>query len=128
MKQRFWVGYRRRARSLCTLVVQCLLLMWSTAASAEGDPSVIFGVISARNSASAAAAAGRFNEAFPNAEVVLRTPQQLSTVPDAVINEYLQRATAVLVAGVFSDDAARLARLIDEVSENKPLVVGSSSR
>ncbi|MEO0366790.1 MAG: cobaltochelatase subunit CobN, partial [Pseudomonadota bacterium] len=128
MKQRFWFGYRRRARSLCTLVVQCLLLMWSTAASAEGESSVLFGVISERNSASAAAAAGRFNEAFPDSEIVLRTPQQLSTVPDAVINEYLQRATAVLVAGVFSDDAARLARLIDEVSENKPVIAVSSSR
>ncbi|MEM7500997.1 MAG: cobaltochelatase subunit CobN [Pseudomonadota bacterium] len=129
MNQRFCTGWLDRAQSLRTLTARLLLtMMLSTAASADTATPVLFGVISERNSASAAAAAGRFREEFPNAEIVLRTPQQLSMLPDAVINDYLQRATAVLVAGVFSDDAARLARLIDGVSESKPVIVVSSSR
>ncbi|MEM1263507.1 MAG: cobaltochelatase subunit CobN [Pseudomonadota bacterium] len=117
----------RRTAAVLTIVAY-LVLATATPSVAQQTGPVLFGVISERNSATAAAAAEKFQSTYPDATIRLRTPQQLASLPDAAINTYLQEATAVLVAGVFSDDATRLGRLLDALPPGKPVVVVSSAR
>ncbi|MEM1434655.1 MAG: cobaltochelatase subunit CobN [Pseudomonadota bacterium] len=102
-------------------------LVFEVASAARSDRT-LFGVISERNSASAAAAARRFRKQFPDASIQLRTPEQLALLSDAEIQNLLAAASAVLVAGVFSDDATRLGRLLKNVPADRPIVVVSSAR
>ncbi|MEM8981736.1 MAG: cobaltochelatase subunit CobN [Pseudomonadota bacterium] len=102
--------------------------MFAVPTYAQEADRVLFGVISERNSATAAAAAERFNANYPAAAIHLRTPQQLADMSDNEIIGYLDRATAILVAGVFSDDAVRLARLLDRAPAGVPIIVVSSAR
>ncbi|MEL7047241.1 MAG: hypothetical protein AAGL66_19835, partial [Pseudomonadota bacterium] len=73
--------------------------------------ATLFGVVSERNSAVAAQAAALFKNRRAGDEIVLRTPRQLSLLDDHTIQEYLGAADAVLVAGIFGEDATRVGRL-----------------
>ncbi|MEM9172266.1 MAG: cobaltochelatase subunit CobN, partial [Pseudomonadota bacterium] len=105
-----------------------LIALFSLSGTLYAADPMLFGVISERNSASAAAAAALFHDQYPNVTVALRTPEQLATVEDAELMRSLTRADAVLIAGVFSDDATRLGRLIDALPATKPIIVVSSAR
>ncbi|MEM6707665.1 MAG: cobaltochelatase subunit CobN [Pseudomonadota bacterium] len=105
-----------------------LLLLATPLSSALASERTLFGVISDRNSATAAAAAKVYLAEEPGARILLRTPQQLTTLTDAEIRARLTSATAVLIAGVFSDDATRLRRLLDSVPSTIPIFVVSSAR
>ncbi|WP_019593752.1 cobaltochelatase subunit CobN [Thioalkalivibrio sp. ALM2T] len=90
------------------LLAACL---W--AGSAWAGPQIT-GIVSDRSAAEVAAGAHRFLEAHPNAEVVLRTPEQLADKDDAAVAALWAEADAVLVAAVFGDQAGRLERLLRE--------------
>ena len=80
----------------------------------------LFGLISERNSASVAQAAAQHVERYPKHKLVFRTPRQLAAFSDAAIQAQLTTADTVLVAGVFSEDAARIGRLIDALPASTP--------
>ncbi|MEO0410542.1 MAG: cobaltochelatase subunit CobN [Pseudomonadota bacterium] len=117
-----------RSLFITILTISLMLINAAIAADYNGTDGALFGVISERNSATAAAAAKRFKADYPGANIALRTPQQLADMSDTAIQDKLGRATAILVAGVFSDDATRLARLLERVAPEKPIIVVSSAR
>ncbi|MEO0438549.1 MAG: cobaltochelatase subunit CobN [Pseudomonadota bacterium] len=92
-----------------------------------GKAETLFGIISERNSAAVAQAAAQFIERYPSDELVLRTPRQLAALSDAAIRSQLAAADTVLVAGVFSEDAARIGRLIESLTEATPFFAVSSA-
>lgn len=81
----------------------------------------LFGIVSSRNSLVAATAAARFAEAHPDDRVVLRTPDQVRAMSDADLKEMLGEADAVLIAGVFGEDAMRVARLASELPAGRTI-------
>ncbi|MFO8155427.1 MAG: cobaltochelatase subunit CobN, partial [Thiohalospira sp.] len=82
-------------------------------ARAEPAPRLV-GVVSERSAAEVAAGAHRFLEAHPEAEIALRTPEQLAEKDDDAIAALWSDADAVLVAAVFGDQAGRLERLLHQ--------------
>ncbi|MEM1037787.1 MAG: cobaltochelatase subunit CobN [Pseudomonadota bacterium] len=88
----------------------------------------LFGVVSERNSATAASAAKQLTDRFPEAEISLRTPRQLSRLSDAEITDRISGSDVLLVAGVFSDDAERLGRLIQASGKSESIFIVSSTR
>ena len=88
----------------------------------------LFGIVSERNSATAAAAAKQFADRYPNAEVSLRTPRQLGQMSDVEITDRIARSDVFFVAGVFSEDANRLGRLIENSGKTEDLYIVSSTR
>ncbi|MEM9304254.1 MAG: cobaltochelatase subunit CobN, partial [Pseudomonadota bacterium] len=87
----------------------------------------LFGVVSERNSAVAAEASEQFEKRFPDHQVILRTPRQLAGLDDRTISRLLADADAVLIAGVFGEDAARVGRLVEAVPASKRLFAVSSA-
>lgn len=95
------------------------------ASSANAD--TLFGVVSERNSAVAAAAAKVFNDRYPGNVILLRTPRQVAALDDRTIEAYFRSADAILVAGVFSEDATRITRLAAGLEAETPLWAVSSA-
>ncbi|WP_019571407.1 cobaltochelatase subunit CobN [Thioalkalivibrio sp. ALMg3] len=95
-----------------------------------GAGPLLVGVVSDRSAAEVAAGAHRFLEAHPEAEVVLRTPEQLTDKSDEAVAALWREADAVLVAAVFGDQAARLDRLLREAPppEGAPILAINSVR
>ncbi|WP_018951228.1 cobaltochelatase subunit CobN [Thioalkalivibrio sp. AKL12] len=95
-----------------------------------GAGPLVVGVVSDRSAAEVAAGAHRFLEAYPEAEVVLRTPEQLTDKSDEAVSALWREADAVLVAAVFGDQAARLDRLLRETTppEGAPILAINSVR
>lgn len=92
------------------------LLLFATclwAGSVWAGPQVT-GIVSDRSAAEVAAGVHRFLEAHPDAEVILRTPEQLADKDDAAVAALWAESDAVLVAAVFGDQAGRLERLLRE--------------
>ncbi|WP_019592090.1 cobaltochelatase subunit CobN [Thioalkalivibrio sp. ALRh] len=110
-------------RSLVLLIVG----LWSTPVWA--GPQIV-GIVSERSAPEVAAGAHRFLEAVPDAEVVLRTPEQLADKSDSSIRALWRDADAVLVAAVFGDQAGRLERLLREEApaESAPILAINSER
>ncbi|MEM1052258.1 MAG: cobaltochelatase subunit CobN [Pseudomonadota bacterium] len=108
-------------RALCVI----LALMFSGSAALAQS---LFGVVSERNSATVAAAAKAFEETYPDARIDLRTPRQLNALSDAKIVESIAQSDVLFVAGVFSDDAERLRRLITTSGKTDDIYVVSSTR
>ena len=88
----------------------------------------LFGVVSERNSATAAAASKQFADIYPDSEISLRTPRQLSRMSDIEIIDRISGADVFLVAGVFSEDADRLSRLIEASGKAENVYIISSTR
>ncbi|WP_239807486.1 cobaltochelatase subunit CobN [Croceicoccus hydrothermalis] len=95
----------------------CAVLVWQ----ALKPERTLVGIVSARNSAAAASAAARFTDTYPDDRVILRTPEQIRTMSDASLEATLREADAVLIAGVFGEDAMRVARLASELPEGRPI-------
>ncbi|MEO1306045.1 MAG: cobaltochelatase subunit CobN, partial [Pseudomonadota bacterium] len=108
-------------RSFCLFLI---VLLAGPSAFAEQ----LFGIVSERNSATAAAAAKQFTDTYPNSEISLRTPRQLSLMSDVEITDRISRANVVFVAGVFSEDADRLSRLIAASEKAENIYIVSSTR
>ncbi|MEM9667428.1 MAG: cobaltochelatase subunit CobN [Pseudomonadota bacterium] len=87
----------------------------------------LFGIISERNSAIAAEAAKQFTDRYPNATITLQTPRQIASIDDDVIQSSLRSADAILVAGVFGEDSARITRLVAELDQEIPFWAVSSA-
>ncbi len=71
----------------------------------------LFGIVSERNAAEMAAAAGRFHGEYPRHTLVLRTPEQISELTDPELARLWEAADSVLIAGVFGDSVPRLEAL-----------------
>ncbi|WP_017925918.1 cobaltochelatase subunit CobN [Thioalkalivibrio sp. HL-Eb18] len=108
-------------------VVLLVIVLWS--APAWADPKIV-GIVSERSAPEVAAGAHRFLEAVPDAEVVLRTPEQLADKSDSSVQALWRDADAVLVAAVFGDQAGRLERLLREEppAESAPILAINSER
>lgn len=89
--------------------------------------TTLFGVISERNSAVAAQAALRFREREAEDQIILRTPRQILALDDGSVARYLETADAVLIAGVFGEDAARIGRLASSIPDQTPFIAVSSA-
>ncbi|MFO7858363.1 MAG: cobaltochelatase subunit CobN, partial [Ectothiorhodospiraceae bacterium] len=115
-------------RVRCTVLL-VLALFLSGVGTAGAGPLVV-GVVSDRSAAEVAAGAHRFLEAHPQAEVILRTPEQLTDKSDEAVSALWREADAILVAAVFGDQAARLDRLLRETSppEGAPILAINSLR
>ena len=107
-----------------TFCICFLVLLIGQSAFAEQ----LFGVVSERNSATVAAAAKQFADRYPNAEISLRTPRQLGQMSDVEITDRIARSDVFFVAGVFSGDADRLGRLIENSGKTEDLYIVSSTR
>ncbi|MEO0882647.1 MAG: cobaltochelatase subunit CobN [Pseudomonadota bacterium] len=88
----------------------------------------LFGIVSERNSAAAAAAAKQFKDAYSDAEISLRTPRQLNLLSDAEIVDEIVSSDVVFIAGVFSDGADRLGRLVATSGKTQNIYIVSSTR
>ena len=88
----------------------------------------LFGIVSERNSATMAAAAERFKESYPAKKVSLRTPRQISLLSDAEITSRIINSDVFFVAGVFGEEADRLARLIGSSGKTENIFIVSSTR
>ncbi|RMB00683.1 cobaltochelatase subunit CobN [Eilatimonas milleporae] len=87
----------------------------------------LVGIVSERNSAAAAAAAALFRDRS-DAEIRLRTPRQLAALSDRQIAALLDAGDALLIAGVFGDDAGRLARIVEQIAPDIPVFAVSATR
>ena len=83
----------------------------SLPALAQAGGTVV-GIVSERSAAEVAAGAHRFLNEHSGHQVVLRTPEQIATLPDAEVAALWQAADAVLIAAVFGDQVGRLAQLL----------------
>jgi len=92
---RFWSGI-------------ALLLLAAPALNA----ATIVGIVSDRSSAEMAAGAEKHLEAFPEHEIVLRTPEQLKDVSDEQVVSLWDDADALILAAVFGEESGRIRRLV----------------
>ncbi|MGR4067619.1 cobaltochelatase subunit CobN [Billgrantia sp. C5P2] len=97
-------------------LVIVLLMLLPTLASA----ATVVGIVSERSAAELAAGAHRFLDAYPEHDVVLRTPEQLASASDRELATLFGEADAVLLAAVFGDQVGRIGELIERQVE--PLV------
>ncbi|MFO7786541.1 MAG: cobaltochelatase subunit CobN, partial [Halospina sp.] len=87
-----------------------LLLLITPALNA----ATIVGIVSDRSSAEMAAGAEEHLEAFPEHEIVLRTPKQLKELSDEKVAELWEDADAMVLAAVFGEESGRIRRLVRE--------------
>ncbi|WP_026338859.1 cobaltochelatase subunit CobN [Thioalkalivibrio sp. AKL7] len=115
-------------RFRCTILMALAFFLFGVGTAGAGP--LVVGVVSDRSAAEVAAGAHRFLEAYPEAEVVLRTPEQLTDKSDEAVSALWREADAVLVAAVFGDQAARLDRLLREAPppEGAPILAINSVR
>ncbi|MGM0672452.1 cobaltochelatase subunit CobN [Thioalkalivibrio sp.] len=115
-------------RFRCTILMALAFFLFGVGTAGAGP--LVVGVVSDRSAAEVAAGAHRFLEAYPEAEVVLRTPEQLTDKSDEAVSTLWREADAVLVAAVFGDQAARLDRLLREAPppEGAPIMAINSVR
>ncbi|MEM6914444.1 MAG: cobaltochelatase subunit CobN, partial [Pseudomonadota bacterium] len=109
---------------LLAVIVFVLFAFMVSVANAQS----LFGIISERNSAVAAEAAKHFQARYPDVTIMLRTPGQIAALSDGALSERLGAADAVLIAGVFAEDSARIARLASRLPPDRPLWAVSSAR
>ena len=76
------------------------------------NAATIVGIVSDRSSAEMAAGAERHIEAFPEHEIVLRTPEQLKKLPDEEVVSLWDDADALVLAAVFGEEHGRIRRLV----------------
>ncbi|MEQ6886238.1 cobaltochelatase subunit CobN [Salicola sp. Rm-C-2C1-2] len=91
----------------CIVIVLCGL-MFSTLTQA----ATIVGIVSDRSSAEMAAGAEKHLEAFPEHNIVLRTPKQLKALPDEEVVSLWEEADAMVLAAVFGEESGRIRRLV----------------
>ncbi len=91
-----------------------VLAVAGPAASSSASAATVVGIISERSAPELAAAASRFDSKHPGHQLILRTTEQLARLDDAEVVRLLISADAVLVAGVFREDADRLVGVLDE--------------
>ncbi|MEM8985217.1 MAG: cobaltochelatase subunit CobN [Pseudomonadota bacterium] len=108
-------------RTFCVILT---MILGANAAFAES----LFGIVSERNSATAAAAAKQFKDAYPEADISLRTPRQVSLLTDADVIAKIRQSDVFFVAGVFSDDADRLQRLVETSGKTDNIYIVSSTQ
>ncbi|WP_018882513.1 MULTISPECIES: cobaltochelatase subunit CobN [unclassified Thioalkalivibrio] len=115
-------------RFRCTILSIFALFLFGMVPAHAGP--LVVGVVSDRSAAEVAAGAHRFLEAHPQAEVILRTPEQLADKSDEAVSALWREADAILVAAVFGDQAARLDRLLREAPppEGAPILAINSVR
>jgi cobaltochelatase CobN len=92
------------ARMLVTLLLALLPTLASSA--------TVVGIVSERSAAELAAGAHRFLDAYPEHEVILRTPEQMATLSDGELASLFEGVDAALLAAVFGDQVGRLERLV----------------
>ncbi|MEM6652010.1 MAG: cobaltochelatase subunit CobN [Pseudomonadota bacterium] len=112
---------------MSTVRAFCLLLsvlFGSHIASAES----LFGVVSERNSATVAAATQHLRETYPTAKISLRTPRQIREMNDTDLGDRIAEASVFFAAGVFSEDADRLGRLLQVSGKQADIYIVSSTR
>ncbi len=91
------------------LMLTCMVLgLTSVSASA----ATIVGIVSDRSSAEMAAGAEEHLAAFPEHEIVLRTPEQLKDLPDEQVTDLWSDADALILAAVFGEESGRIRRLV----------------
>ncbi len=76
------------------------------------NAATIVGIVSDRSSAEMAAGAERHLEAFPEHEIVLRTPEQLKKLSDDEVVSLWDDADALVLAAVFGEEHGRIRRLV----------------
>ncbi|MBA1147561.1 cobaltochelatase subunit CobN [Ectothiorhodospiraceae bacterium WFHF3C12] len=104
-----------------------ILCLFPIAAAAE----TLFGIVSERSAAEAAAGAATFDQRVPGHDIVLRTPEQVAAMDDAELRAYWQGADAILLGAVFGDGVVpRLRRLArtTPVAADVPLLATNSDR
>ncbi len=89
------------------------LVLAAPAVGSNARAATLVGIVSDRSAPELAAAASRFDALHPGHTLILRTPDQLARADDAKVAALLVRADAVLMAGVFREDADRLVSLLD---------------
>lgn len=80
----------------------------------------IFGVVSERSAPLLAAGADRFHERYREHDLKLRNTEQIAAMPDAALLDAIGSADAVLLIGVFGEQAVRLERLLKSADELPP--------
>ncbi|UEX77595.1 cobaltochelatase subunit CobN [Spiribacter halobius] len=89
----------------------------------------LFGVISERSAAGAAAAAERHLDAQPADEIILRTEAQVRSMDEQTLARHWRAADAVLLGAVFEDAVVgRLLRLAREAPPSRLLAVSGDRR
>ncbi|MEM6370876.1 MAG: cobaltochelatase subunit CobN [Myxococcota bacterium] len=93
-------------------------------APATGQGATLVGVVSERSAPEMAAAAQVFFDRHPGHELILRTPRQLDQLKAPEVAALLRRGDAVLISGIFRDDADRLLEVLDRypISEVQTLL------
>ncbi len=117
--------FRRDFR--CRIVILFLTL----ALPALAQAATLFGVVSKRSAAEAAAGAAAFDERFPGHELILRTPDQVAAMDEAELRGYWRQVDAILLGAVFGDGAVpRLRRLArtDPPASDVPVLATNSDR
>nr|WP_243864864.1 cobaltochelatase subunit CobN [Halospina denitrificans] len=76
------------------------------------NAATIVGIVSDRSSAEMAAGAEEHLEAFPEHEIVLRTPKQLKDLSDEQVTRLWKEADAMVLAAVFGEESGRIRRLV----------------
>ncbi|WP_374498130.1 cobaltochelatase subunit CobN [Vogesella indigofera] len=106
-----------------------VLLCWLCLV-ASAQAATLFGVVSERSAAEAAAAAAVLVRQHPGHRIVLRTPAQLALLGDKPLQALWRDADALLVTGAFGDVAQRLTPLLRQPlrRRNAPLLVLASDQ
>lgn len=119
--------FRRALPVLICVHLWLILSLLPLAAAAE----TLFGIVSERSAAEAAAGAATFHERFPGHDIVLRTPEQVAAMGAGELRSHWQGADAILLGAVFGDGVVprlrRLARTRPPAAD-VPLLATNSDR
>lgn len=96
------------------ILLSAMLVAACSGDDSDGEAIRITGIVSDRSAAEVAAGAHRFLDDNPDAEITLRTPEQLATLSDAEVAALWRDSDAVVFAAVFGDEVGRLERLVQE--------------
>lgn len=107
-------------------ITAALLLcgVWLPTAS---PAATLAAIVSERSSGGMAEAAKRFVAAHPGHRLVFRTSEQIESLTDAELRQWLATADAVLLANVFKDSAQRLTPVLATLSAKNIIAVAGDT-
>ena len=94
------------------------------------NAATLFGIISERSAPELAAGAKHFNQKHPHHQIILRTPEQLTTESEQQLLSYINNADAILLAAVFGDSITQIERLLKKssIKATAPVFATNSDR